>query len=794
MQLLARRLLFALTLISGLAFAQQKTISGYIRDAENGEELIGASVLINDLKQGSVTNVYGFYSITIPEGMHELEFSYIGYETKKQNIDLKDNMQINIDLKASAEMIGEVTLTDKKQDQNIRQVEMSVAKLDAKTVKKVPAVLGEVDIIKSIQLLPGVTSAREGANGFNVRGGSVDQNLILLDESTIYNSSHLFGFFSVFNADAVKNMKLYKGGIPAQYGGRLSSVLDVRQREGNTKEFHGSGGIGLISSRLLLEGPIAKDKSSFMIAGRRSYADLFLKLSPDENLRDNSAYFYDLNLKANYILNNNNRFFLSGYLGRDAFAFGDLFQSSWGNSNINLRWNHVFNDRLFSNLTAIYSIYDYNINIKPPGSEFQWTSNIINNNLKYDLTYYLNKNNTMRFGGELINYSFEPGIIEPIEGSDVQSLRLDDKFALEPAIYFSNEQTVSERLSVQYGIRASAFYRMGKQVVPVYENDAPVVFDHNQNQYINGTEIGEEEYGSGDVIESFMGLEPRLAVRYALDDENAIKASYNRTRQNIHLITNASSPSPLDIWAPSGSFIDPQIADQYAIGYFKNFQDNTYEASVELYYKDMQNQLDYVDFADLEINNNIETELLQGDGRAYGLELLVRKNKGRFTGWISYTLARTERKIEGLGVGDPGINNGDWYVAPYDKTHDLSITGMYEFNKKWSFSANFILASGIPTNYPKAAYDYGGFIAPFYDGTRNQERLPLYHRLDIGATMQGKKTDKWETEWIFSVYNLYNRQNASSIFFRQNEDTNRTEAVQLTIFGIVPSVTWNFKF
>ncbi len=784
--------------------AQEKfTISGYIKEAKSGEGLIGASITSPETFQGTSTNTYGFYSLSLEKGTYIINYSFIGYKTEVKKIQLDRNIQFDVELIEDTEVMEEVVLMDSKSDKHIKSVESSTVQLSAKTIKKVPVVMGEVDPIKIMSLLPGVSIAREGASGFNVRGGSADQNLILLDESTIFNSSHLFGFFSVFNNDAIKDLTLYKGGIPARFGGRLSSVLDVHQKDGNKKEFHGTGGIGLISGRLMLEGPfIEKEKGSFMVAGRRSWADIFFPLASEESIQNSTLYFYDLNVKGNYKLNDKNRLFLSGYLGRDIFGFDERFGTSWGNTTLNLRWNHLFNSKLFSNLSMIYSDFDYELEFFPPGQEFRWTSNIINKSLKYDFSYYANNDNTMRFGAAFTDYDFIPGKVRPIDNSSFASINLDDKFAKDLSAYISNEQQIGLKWSIAYGLRLNGFIRTGEQDVMTYVNDEPIYWDNDLKKYISRNPLrdmnGEyitKHYGKNDVISSFWNLEPRLRVRYELNENSSLKMNYNRTTQNLHLLSNASSPTPLDIWVPSGKFVKPEIADQVALGYFRNLANNTFEFSAEVFYKDISSLIDYKDLPQLSLNNHIETEILPGEGRAYGLELYLKKSVGDFTGWVSYTLSRSERRIEGSGnEGETGINNGNWYLSAFDKTHDLSITGMYDINDKWSVSSNFVLSSGIPTNYPEAGFELEGSTFAHYNGERNAERMPLYHRLDLSAILKGKKHENYESEWAFSIYNVYDRSNASSIFFETDEDTQINQAVQLTYFKMIPSVTWNFKF
>ena len=655
-----------------------------------------------------------------------------------------------------------------------------------------PVVLGEVDILKSILLLPGVTNAGEGASGFNVRGGGADQNLILLDEAMIFNSSHVFGFFSVFNPDAIKDLKLYKGGIPARYGGRASSVLDIYQKDGSSKGFHANGGIGLISSRLLLEGPIVKDKGSFLIGGRSSYAHLFLKLSEDQ--KDNAAYFYDLNTKLSYKINPNNNIFLSGYFGRDVFSLANSFTNIYGNSTLNLRWNHLFSDKLFSNLSLIYSDYYYGLDLDFVG--FKWDSGIKNYNIKYDLKNYISDKFKLNYGINAIYYDFNPGIIRPSDpNSGINFAQLDKKYAFEPAIYLDAEQELSDKIAISYGLRYSLFYRLGNSKINIYENDNPVLFNSEMQIYEKATPIGVQNYSKNETITNFENLEPRFSLAYQINDDQSIKTSYNRMVQYLQLVSNTASPTPLDVWTPSDSFIKPQIADQVAIGYFTNFSENNYSLEIESYYKKIQNRIDYIDGADLIANNALEQVILNGRMRAYGLEIMLKKNEGRFNGWISYTLSRSEQQTPGRTILETGINNGEWYKSAFDKTHNLAITSAYELNKKWSFGANFALQSGQPVTFPNGQYQYLGITVPSY-GLRNENRLPAYHHLDISATLSPSKNSSRSTksEWVFSIYNLYNRKNAAAINFRQNSETGNNEAIKTSIFGIVPAISYNFKF
>ncbi|UPT72289.1 MAG: TonB-dependent receptor [Flavobacterium sp. JAD_PAG50586_2] len=773
-----------------LLFSKKSTLSGTISDSKTNETLIGVNVYIPEIKAGIVTNEYGFYSITLPKGTYKIQISYLGYETIEESISLEQNLKKNFSLTEAGEVLEEVIINTEKTATNIRKPEMSVNKLSIQTVKQMPVVLGEVDILKSILTLPGVTNAGEGQSGFNVRGGSADQNLVLLDEATIYNSSHLFGFFSVFNADAIKDLKLYKGGIPSRFGGRLSSVLDIYQKEGNKNGFHMNGGIGLISSRIMAEGPMEKGKGSFLIAGRGSYAHLFLKLADNPN----SAYFYDLNTKLSYQLNDKNNLYLSGYFGRDVFSINSDFENTYGNTFGNLRWNHLFSDKLFSNLSMIYSDYYYGLKINFVG--FNWASGIQNYNIKYDFKHYLTDKVKLSYGVNAQYYDFNPGKITPLDdNSSINERQLDKKYAFEPAIYFDVDQKITSAFSINYGIRYSMFYRLGQQIMNEYANDQAVNWNNDFKIYEKATPTGTRYYKNNEVIASFDNLEPRVAMSYSFNDNQSVKASYNRMSQYLHLITNTQSPTPLDVWAPSDKFLKPQVLDQVAIGYFQNFTNDKYSLEVEAFYKKIKNRVDYIDGADLIANEAIEQVVLNGKSRAYGLEVLLRKNEGKLTGWVAYTLSRAEQQTPGRTAEESGINSGKWYRAGYDKTHNLSITSMYELNKKWKFGSIFTLQSGQPVTFPNGKYEYQGILIPSY-GLRNENSLQAYHHLDVSATYTPKPDKKkgWQSEWVFSIYNLYGRKNAASITFRQNEDTAQNESVKLSIFGIVPSVSYNFKF
>ncbi len=781
-----------LCIMASQAYAQQNhTISGTITDKSNGESLFGATVFLTGTTIGGVTNEYGFYSITAPEGEYVLNISYMGYNDVNLTITLDQDLKKDIEVIEFSTALEEVIVTAEEPERAIlRKPEMSVVKLNVGTIKQTPVVLGEVDVLKSLQLLPGVTNNGEGTGGFHVRGGAQDQNLVLLDEAIIYNTSHMFGFFSVFNADAIKDVKLYKGGIPARFGGRVSSVLDIRQKDGNRKRFAMTGGIGLISSRLTAEGPLFGDKGSFLIAGRRSYVDLILAAAGE----DNRVSFYDLNLKTNYSINRNNKLYLSGYFGRDAFDFAGIFENSYGNGSGNLRWNHIFNDRLFSNLSAIVSRYDYDLNFDQ--DDFEWISSITNYNLKYDLKYYVNDRFSLDFGLNGIYYDFDPGQIRPTsDSSPINPLSLDQKRAFESGAYLNAEHKLTDRLTAQYGLRYITFTRLGGQPITEYANGLPVVYNEELGIYQRGEAIGEIEFARSATITDFGNFEPRISLAYLLNENASIKAGFSRAAQYIHLLSNTSSVTPLDVWTPSGPFIEPQLSNQYAIGYFRNFKDKEYSLELEAYYKTVDNRIDYIDGSELIGQNTIETEILNGEMRAYGLEFLLRKNEGDLTGWLAYTLSKSEQRTLGGAAGGPGINNGDWYNTFFDRTHDISLTTAYRYNEQWSFGANMVFQTGRPVTYPNGQYQYEGLSIASY-APRNSDRLPAYHRVDVSATYKPKKyqNKRFKGEWVLSIYNLYHRKNAASISFGQNTETGANEATRTAIFGIVPSLTYNFKF
>ena len=751
------------------------TISGFIRDAKTGETLTGAIVYPKEMPTiGITSNSYGYFSLTLPVGKYSLIVQFLGYKTKIIPLDLKENMKISFDMEEESIALKEITITGEKNNNNVVQSEL-ISKIDVKEIQNIPVILGEKDILKTIQLLPGVTPAGEGNAGFYVRGGGVDQNLILLDEAPVYNPSHLLGFFSTFNSDAIKDITLYKGGFPAEYGGRLSSVVDIKMNDGNNKEYHVSGGIGLIASRLSIEGPIVKNKGSFMIAARRTYADLFLKLlsrnGPDSIASKSTLYFYDLNMKANYQLTEKDRLYFSCYLGRDDFNLGGTVGLNWGNVTATARWNHIINDKLFSNTSLIYSKYSYNFNVAVGNNTMHVLSDIQDWNLKEDLNYYLNSNNTIKFGFDAIYHTFVPSKVDSTVIFHVRSV--DNRYALENALYISNDQTISAHLKATYGLRYSLFSSIGPGTVYTYNQVADVV--------------DSAIYPKGKIYNTYGGLEPRLLMNYIINDSSSVKISYARTRQYIHLLSNTTSSTPFDLWVPSNINIKPEIADQYTLGYFRNFSNNMYETSVEVYYKTLQNQIDYRNGANLILNNKVESQLVFGKGWGYGVEFLIRKKYGKLTGWISYTLSKAKRQF-------PDINNGNVFLAKQDRPNNIAIVGMYELNPKLTFSATWIFISGNPVTFPSGRYAVDGNIVPYYT-ERNGYRMPDYHRLDIGLTWQRKKTASFESNWNFSIYNVYARANAYAINFQQDpNDHTKMQAVQLSLFRFVPAITYNFKF
>jgi len=752
------------------------TISGYISEKQTGEKLIGATVYISETQGGTVSNLYGYYALSLQPGIYTITFSYVGYQLQKHSVNLNADQTLNVELVSGGELLDEVVISGERLDKNVRANEMSVIKMESKTIKEIPALFGEVDIIRALQLLPGISTLAEGSTGFSVRGGGPDQNLVLLDEATVYNAGHLLGFFSVFNNDAVKDVTIYKGDIPAANGGRLSSLLDVRMKEGNSKRFSGTGGIGLIASRLTLEGPVFKDKTSFIISGRRTYADLFIPLFGNQDLNGSKLYFYDLNAKLNHTIDDNNRIFISAYLGNDVFK-NEFAGMNLGNTTTTVRWNHLFSKNVFSNFTLLRSSYKYELGT-PSGNanSFEWNSKLLDYTAKADFTWFLNPDNTVKIGASAIYHTFNPGSAQGIGDEALfTEYVLPKNYALESGAYVSNEQKIGTLLTLKYGLRFSMFQNVGPTTV--YD------FDENYET------IDSTVYAKGDFFNTYMHLEPRFGFTYMLNEVSSIKGSYSRTVQYLQLAQNSTAGTPLDIWFPASPNVKPQICDQGAIGYFRNFMNNSLEVSVEGYYKTMQNTIDFKDHAELLLNKELEGELRFGTSQAYGLEFLVRKTRGKLTGWIGYTLSKAERTIA-------EINDGETYVAPYDKPHDISVVVNYDLNARLNFGANWVYSTGLPVTFPTGRAIYGNKVVPIYSD-RNAYRMPDYHRLDISVTLKEKEKPgkKWHGEWNLSVYNAYARKNAWSINFVQDEnDPYTTYAEKTYLFSIIPSISYNFHF
>jgi len=762
-------------LFAGLSGSAQKyTINGTIRDRKTGEVLIGATVSLQEVPRSAITsNSYGFYSISAVPGRYRMVASFAGYQPDTLPIELRGNMLLPLELTAGSGQLSEVVVSARKRNDNVVKPLMGVQKLTTLEMQNIPVLFGEKDVLKTIQLLPGIQAAGEGNSGLYVRGGGADQNLFLLDEATVYNPSHLLGFFSTFNSDAIKDITVYKGGMPAEYGGRLSSVVDIRMNDGNNKDFHWGGGIGLISSRLNAEGPIVKDKGSFSVSARRTYADLFLKFSHDSSVRSNSLYFYDLNVKANYTLDVKNRVYLSGYFGRDNLGFGNTFGIDYGNVTATARWNHLFNSRLFSNTSFIYSNYSYKIRINSYNNNINITSTIRDLHLKEDLQYFINADNKIDFGASIIHHTISPGVISASATSSYNSLTLPGRRSLESAVYISHAWSPAEWWHFNYGLRLTSFSVLGPGDFYTYDT--------------SGHPVDTASYASGRFIKTYFNLEPRFSTSIQLNEASSVKVSYTRNTQVLHLLSNSTSANPTDLWIPSSNNVRPELADQLALGYYRNFKDNRYEFSTEVYFKSMQHQIDYKNGAQLVANVHVESQLLYGKGRAYGLELFIKKKTGRLTGWISYTLSRTELAIE-------GINNGNYYPARQDRTHDISLVGIFQAGRKWTISATWVYYTGNAVTFPSGKYQVGGQTA-FYYTERNGYRMPAYHRMDVAATLQGKRTAKFAGSWTFSVYNLYGRENAYSIVFQNDPaDPAKTQALQYALFRFIPSVTYNFKF
>lgn len=777
-----------------LSFSQKFTLNGYVKDAANGEALIGATVYIKAISNGAVTNEYGFYSITLDAGQYEVNYSYVGFVPQTKTLDLTANVRQDIELAGEPEELQEVVVTGEIEQANAQNMEMSTNKIDIRTIVKIPSFLGEADVLRSIQLLPGVSTVGEGASGFNVRGGGVGQNLVLLDEAPVYNTSHLFGFFSVFNPDAVKDVKLYKGAIPSRYGGRLASLLDVRMKEGNSKKFEATGGIGTVFSRLAIEAPIVKDKASFIVAARRSYIDILAR--PFTKVFDDGAKlnFYDLTLKTNYNIDKKNRVYLSGFFGRDKFLFDANQGFNWGNATSSLRWNHLYSDKLFSNVTWVFSKYDYKIQFGDDDlDKFNWSSSIQNFIFKPEFTWFLNNKHEITYGGELIYYTFVPADAVGISNGERTDISLPKRYNLETSTFIGDAYKISNALSLDYGVRVSHFRYLGAGEAYTFADTVTGI----RKRLVNT-----ENFSKGETIAQYTNWEPRASFKWQLNPNSSVKGSYNRMVQYLHLISNTTASNPLDVWTPTTLNIKPELGDQYTLGYFRDLDGaKNWEASIEVYYRKSQNQVDYIDGADLLINKLIEADLLSGQGRAYGAEFYLQKKTGRWNGWLSYTLAKTELQVN-------GINRDEWYPTRFDQRHNLKLAAFYDLSKRWSVSGNFVFTSGTPTTFPSSRYIIQDILIPHNPSdSRNNVRIPAYHRFDISFRLEGRELKKNgkkrgnDDYWMFSFYNVYGRKNPFSIYFSQKDERTLSglvldsQATQLAIVGsIIPSISYNFKF
>lgn len=752
--------------------AQRKyTLSGVVQSAKSGETIVGATVYLDSSNIKTQSNSYGFFSLSVNAGTHTLYVEVPGMNIFEKKMDISDNLRLTISLTESTQLEDVVVSSSGNKGRDLKTPQMGMDRLSVKQIKNIPVLLGERDVLKALQLMPGVQSSGDGGSGFYVRGGSADQNLILLDEAPVYNASHLLGFFSTFNSDAIKDVTLYKSAMPAQYGGRLSSVVDVKMNEGNNQDYHVSGGVGLISAKLNVEGPIQKGKSSFLVSARRTYADMFLKLSNDSSVKNNSLYFYDLNAKLNFELGKTDRLYVSGYFGKDRLAADKKFGLSWGNATGTIRWNHQAGNKLFVNTSAIFSNYNYDLQIMSSIADFTLKSNLKDLHLKQEWEWHPNNNNTVKFGFSSIYHSVQPAQLDAKSGANDTSFQ--KRYGWENALFLNNEAKLSEKWRLSYGLRLTGFSSITKG--NLYDMDA----------WGNITDT--VYYPNAKITKTYINLEPRVAMSYLLNEETSLKASYARNTQNLHLVSTSAPGVPLDRWLLTNNIVKPEISDQVSIGYYRNFANNNYELSMETYYKTMQHQIDFKDGADVLSKDVMETELLYGKGRAYGMEWFVRKKTGRLTGWLSYTLAKSERKID-------GINNSEWYSARQDRRHNISIVAIYNYNEKWTFSANWVYYSGDAISFPSGKYFVGGRTVYYYT-ERNGYRMPAYHRLDLAATMQLKKTAKYSSELAFGLYNAYGRKNPFIITFRDGKNNpNITEAVQTTLFTFVPSISYNFKF
>lgn len=759
--------------IAQISLAQNKyTLSGYLLDNKNGETVFGGDVDVSGpVKSSAQTDENGFFTLTLTEGTYEVVFSSIGYQPQSQQVVLNKNTRLSIKLKSSdSEELEGTTVSATADNKKITEARMGVEKLSIAEINKLPVLFGERDIVKAVTLLPGIKTGGEGNGAFFVRGGGADQNLVLLDEVLIYNPTHLLGFFSTFNSDALKNVTLYKGNMPAEFGGRLSSVMDVQMRDGNNQEFGVSGGIGVIASRLSVEGPIVKDKGSFLISGRRTYADLFLKLTGDSSLNKTILNFWDFNAKANYRINDKHRLFFSGYIGQDRLGLANSFGLDWGNKALGLRWNWIVSPKIVANTILSYNDYAYNVNVNLNTFNSTIQSRIKDWNLKEEFTFVPNNKHTVKFGLQSVLHNILPGSYS----GDINIANLPTNRSWENAVYINDNWKVAPKFTIDYGLRFSAFSTLGGEQL-FYELDR----DRNITSAT--------QYDKNKIVNTYTNLEPRLSANYIINPSLSLKAAYARNSQYLHLLSNSSAGNPTDKWISSNNIIKPSFGDQVSLGIAKNLNDNMYELSFETYYKHMSNQIDYIDGANIISNEPSETQLLFGMGRAYGAEFLIRKNKGKFTGWLGYTLSRTERQID-------GINNGEWYVAKQDRTHDISLVGVYELSKKWTISGTFVYYTGNAVTFPSGKYNINNQTVFLYT-ERNAYRMPAYHRMDLSATWKFKKRGRWESDLNFSLYNVYGRQNAYAILFEDDPDNpNVTRAVQTSLFRWVPSITYNFKF
>ncbi|MCB9288724.1 MAG: TonB-dependent receptor [Lewinellaceae bacterium] len=771
-------LLIPLLFITLLAFAQEKyTLSGYVRDVATGEDLVGASVLVQmPGGQGTTTNAYGFYSLQLPAGQYQLAFTYLGYQSETEAVNLDQDIRLNVDLKEETLQLEEVVVTAREDDENVRSTEMGTVGLAMDNVRKLPALMGEVDVLKTIQLLPGVLSAGEGTSGFYVRGGGPDQNLVLLDEAVVYNSGHLLGFFSVFNADAIKNTTLIKGGMPARYGGRLSSVVDIQMKEGNNHYYSVEGGVGAIASRLAVQGPIVRNKSSFMLSARRTYAlDLAQPFLEGTSFEGTNYYFYDLNAKLNYRFSDQDRLYLSTYFGRDVLKFRGnqrdfYFDLPYGNATATLRWNHLFSSKLFLNVSAIYNDYDFSFDGGQGEFRIGLFSGVRDWNGKVDFDWFPGGGHEVKFGANYTYHQLTPNVATATDGEQVFSNDFEPTYAHESAVYLLDDFSIGPRLSLNTGLRLSAFSQIGP--------------------YVSG--VDSTVYAKGEPVKTYVRLEPRLSFTWTLSPSSSIKGGVTLANQYLHLVSNSTSTLPADVWVPSSEVVKPQGGIQYALGYFRNFADNMLEGSVEAYYKDLRNQVDYRENYVDNVANDLESEFVFGRGRAYGAELFLQKRKGQLTGWVGYTLSRTERIF-------PDINGGQVFPAVYDRRHDLSVVANYQLNRKWELSGAFVFGSGNAYTPVQSLYFIDRFPVTQY-GPRNSARLPDYHRLDLSATFTPKPDSekRFTSSWAFSIYNVYSRQNPFFIYYDLQSDpaagSAQATAYKVSLFPVIPSVTWNFSW